>query len=762
MRNKKAFLMLLLIIPVLAILAFNSAGLFKASIEKEELHEGNTTEGKIHIFSGQTEIPNTFGTKDNPYLAYIGEWIELYQVFEEDEYAEAKATLSTTVYDNDFVQNGQNKQIVSRLGTDVWNDQLHKLNFAFEAKEEGLCRIVLHHNNDWNDSIETVYVRVLAPNTIYYKDRFRKDYVKNPGNVVTTINDNVELVALLNGNLNMDGDKPSEANFVGSGFWSWAPVTIKNEWEHVMPSKWVLKYNYVPKEGGYVSFNLGKNGDGTAGGSINVIAVQNKITLDNIKVGNKEFDHVDKHTATKMFNGYNYGDNTDHNRLSVLVGDKLYLSAEDTEGYTFESTNTDILRVVEDSKSEDGKTSIVLQGKTPGDVQVDLKNADGEVTETIYLTVKYPINVVTSVGEHYKDYTHEFLDIILTDMYHQLPFFFVTDNEGNPLYVKNGDGFYLAYMLFKGDKVTLTSYVPKSDSTKFVVDSGAKILSQKESSNLIGDLKDFKKVEAEIEILADSGLTEVTFGSEKFDINVMDQSANTNHLDFETTDGGTVKMTTIVLYPDGTKERREVLYKAYVTDIHGSKAYDEEGNVLAEISDNEYWQTSPEVFTQYESTSAYVTNDEGHLVDNNSNVIDDLVRNRLAAPIVKSRDIPLADIEKVEFKADLKLTAVSKTIIFYDENDEETSRKTEKIAPEEKTLEGISIDMNRHDIIDALNKCPDHSGLDFTVKLMIEETDTTLLKNPNTGIGLSILIITVLVLSIGSIVIIKKKKKGII
>ena len=684
----------------------------------------------IHIFSGNINMLNEYGTKEKPYIAYIGEILEFYYYFTEDEYSDARGTLGTTVYDNDFYDNNVHKQVVSRLGGDVWTDNIKKLNFAFKAENEGLCRVVLFEKDQWGDAIETVYVRVLRPDVIYYKDKYKNDWVINPQYLPVGVGEEVELLGVMSGSLRMDGDKPSTANGVGSGFWSWAPVTINNEWTKVTDNKWLLNYKYTPTEEGYVVFNLGKNGNGEAGGSINVIASQNRINIRNITIGNKYFKSVDKNTASKMFNGYGNPVNAEYNRYTVYVGDKLELYVDNVSDYTLESTDLRILRAVNDTDKYVNNIEATFQGVKPGEVAVELKDSTGRVVETLYVIVKYPINVVTSVGEYHKDYLHEYIYLFHSDMYKQLPFLFVTDNDGDPLYVKNGGGEYMTYYLYSGDELTLTTYVAKDEDTDFVLDEGIELLSKKVDDNLTGNLSGLKKITLLIKATKTSGSSTIKVGSEEFNLTIKNNEDVVHHFDFETVDGGSAKITEITVNKDKTKKVVKSVYNAYVTNVLGSKAYDKDGNILADIPYSDYWQTSPEKITQFESTSSYLTNEDGELINDKGKVISEKFRKKLVSPVLKERNIVLKDIDSVVFLSDVRLTPVSKTTIMYDAEGNEISREVEDISDEvQKDMYNLNIKMNRKDIIDALNKCPNHTGLDFTVRIELVEDLSKLIED---------------------------------
>ena len=158
--------------------------------------------------------------------------------------------------------------------------------------------------------------------------------------------------------------------------------------------------------------------------------------------------------------------------------------------------------------------------------------------------------------------------------------------------------------------------------------------------------------------------------------------------------------------------------------MNGSKVYDKDGNLLVSIPKNEYWNSSDEASTQFESTSAYVTNGDGHLIDSNNNVIDAAYIAGYINPQNKARNILLRNIDKVDFNVDILLTPVSRVRKTYklNENGEKELVKTEDLTVSSSDIEHLDdyeLSMNHTAMVDGLNKCPYHSGLDFTLKMLI-------------------------------------------
>ena len=668
---------------------------------------------KIYVFTnGGTDILNKYD-ENNPYVLSIGEEVVFYYQCETDEeYAALKAEYGSTVYDNDI---NESTKVIQRTIYDIWDDSNKRLVFGFRGSTPGTCRVVTYKKSEWGTSIETVYVKVVRPNKIYAKDSFTGEYKQNPGTISAEIGEEFEVMAVLDGNLRMNGDVPSEEAYVGSGFWSGDPISVTNEWKKLDGNKWMVTAKCKGNRVGRLKLNLAKNGTFVVDELYVNIQPQNKIKINNIKIGNQSYNDVNKNAATKMLNGKDTGNNEASNRYTVYVGNTLDISAEDASGYSFEASNTTNIKEV--STSEDGgKLVASYKGVTPGNCEINLKNSDGQIVETLYVTVKYPINVKTAISERSKDTVHEYVSTAIGWAFDASPNNFITDTSGSPLYVKNGPSATYQYFVDPGNTVVVTTYVKDGDSTTFVYSSGLEVVDESTTTEPDG----FKKITAEVKVNASSGAETVKMGNETFYIGVKNADNTVNHFDFEIADEGSYTLIETTTYTDGSKKVVKTSYDAFITRIHGSEVYNKDGELIAKLEENEYWQNNSEGQTQFEGTSAYVTNEDGNLIDENGNVIDEDVRNGRRAPLVKTRDVHFADVDSVKFIADLTLKPLKRITTMVNENGEvvEENTETENISGDINQSKQI-ITMGKRDVLDALNKCPDHSGLDFTARILI-------------------------------------------
>ena len=76
-------------------------------------------------------------------------------------------------------------------------------------------------------------------------------------------------------------------------------------------------------------------------------------------------------------------------------------------------------------------------------------------------------------------------------------------------------------------------------------------------------------------------------------------------------------------------------------------------------------------------------------------------------------------------------------------------------------MNNVEVEMNQRDIIDALNKCPSHSGLDFMMTLSIETELEKIIEsldiNPHTKSTILIILIVISITAISTMIYRKRK-----
>lgn len=499
---------------------------------------------------------------------------------------------------------------------------------------------------------------------------------------------------------------------------------------------------------------------------------------------NSSYDYVDIDTATAMITGNvtafegvhegatkwlgdmdEYADaNSAGNRFIIYVGETttVYLpegfeldgqgaqdmskprylwSSQDTgnRGGVFDDT-TIILGPNESYDSGDGKIGrkITVTGLKVGPAQIQ------SGSDVFYIDVRYPIYVVTALGEKHMNYINEYV-YTANDWWMAKDNPYVRRNETNtifgpdglPIFIKNHQSYAFGfYRLIEGQEIYLTSYTEVGDTTRFEYDYGEVSIIEQHDEIVVKDGKQYRKVTAKIKagwVDADTNGA-IKFGSEIFDLrvyNIESDSANDtgNHFDIEKTDGGLYIIT--IEDPEHPGTYIKYTFNAYVTDINGCNVYDKNNRLLEELSAGEYYERGqPENSSQYELTSAYWTDGEGNL--------------RGGFPDPKQRkSIKVSDIGSVVFDLQLELDFQGAERVdingkpvdenrnpvqkgqnkYYPTADDQISKLTE--------LASVSVDMRDQEIIDAYNKCPNHFGLDFTLKKEIYATRQVITVNKN-------------------------------
>ena len=760
---------ILLFFLTLGIFIYNSKSMM-SSVNNVKYYDGNEEEKDVLYIEPSEGVKKNTYTADNPLILTVYEEMYFHLTFNADDYNTMKENAASAVFTTDEAGNIPSNVLSQSSGDAFW-DSFGGIRFAYRAFNPGDCRVVIYNKNT-NEIYHTLYVRVIPGDTIHYRDNLLNKDLYNPSDITVDTGEELVFEAVLTGNLNMNGDVPSEENFYGSGFWSW-DVPVTNEWKRLENNKWLVTYKITTQGEGNFTIGLGKNGNGQVG-SVNIHVVQNKIELDNVNVGTYNYSHVNKNIATKMFNGFNRGDNNPYNRYAVYIGEDLKVNASVPEGYYFELANTNSMKVKTESSYANNMVSATFTAINSGDNEILLKNADGVVTETFFVQVHYPFYVDAGIGELHKDLIHEYLDIALHDFYVSHNDAVVTNPDGVPQYVKNGRDYYMFYYVFSGNSVNVVSYVNADDDIDFDYEGNLDMKNHKIETVTSGPKAGYKRISADFSVNVELSGGLVRLGNDTFVIAERNGNDEIHHFDLETADGGTFKKIEKVNYKDGYTLVTETIYSTRIDDIHGSKIYDADGELIREIKENEYWLTYPEGSTQFESTSAYLTNDEGHLIDRNNRIIDDLFRGGLASPIIVDRHIPLKTVDKVDFDVDILLTPVKRTVREYKRSEDgelelvDTTNE-EVLGTEVERLNDYILTMSHTQIVDAFNKCPYHSGLDFTIKIEFEterDSDEAIygqgLANPETMTGIKLLFAMLMIVVISFILVryFEKKKES--
>jgi pilin isopeptide linkage protein/LPXTG-motif cell wall-anchored protein len=85
------------------------------------------------------------------------------------------------------------------------------------------------------------------------------------------------------------------------------------------------------------------------------------------------------------------------------------------------------------------------------------------------------------------------------------------------------------------------------------------------------------------------------------------------------------------------------------------------------------------------------------------------------------KNFKLYDVASATFDVKLVLSPSTETVTYYSADNVQTSTQTDQISGDDIMVESAVFDLPHQSVIDAYNKCPNHGGLDFTLKADLNE-----------------------------------------
>lgn len=225
-----------------------------------------------------------------------------------------------------------------------------------------------------------------------------------------------------------------------------------------------------------------------------------------------------------------------------------------------------------------------------------------------------------------------------------------------------------------------------------------------------------------------AGLAKVDFGNNRtVYIRVLDNATEQQytHADIEISDGGKYSHTTVE-YQGSKKVTTVRVYNSYITAVNRCVLYDKDGKVIVptkttgdptdgdDISfiPDDYYQNGQPGQPQYELTSQYKIVNGQH--------IDSIKR-------YKGSDVQTALFDvKLTLKPSYQFTIT-------EENGVKTTSAETPLTGGDVVIDNALFNMDHQDVIDASNKCPNHSGLDFTIRATMALTEVEAIKSLKGG-----------------------------
>ena len=322
--------------------------------------------------------------------------------------------------------------------------------------------------------------------------------------------------------------------------------------------------------------------------------------------------------------------------------------------------------------------------------------AEEEIRETdklpVYLAdssyTKNVIYVVTALGERDKNTVHEYLP--------GLGIAGVNDGQ----YVLNSAE--APYILQIGDTVELCIYADGSDTNTFWSSPSGALTTVSESYVI---LEDGTRKGTKTYRTNQVGDAVIHYGDQSFYITVPDPNQTLadfhfDHADIEITDGGYYEVTRTVTDHSGRQVTTRQIFDSYITMVNHCYIYDESKSVIMHYESSDYEAHGTPGETQYELTSKYRCMNK------------------------EEKWFKRDEIETAQFDVQLLLKPRTQIVTITDNGTVVSQTETDisdSTGASDITIPSAVFDMNHRSVIDANNKCPDHSGLDFNLMANVNE-----------------------------------------
>ncbi len=300
---------------------------------------------------------------------------------------------------------------------------------------------------------------------------------------------------------------------------------------------------------------------------------------------------------------------------------------------------------------------------------------------------KNVIYVKTALGERSKDMVHEWLDLGLPG-----------ENDGK--YFKNSKE--SPYILQVGDTVELCIYTDSSNTDTFWSSPPGAMTAVSESYPPQADgsrkvVKEYKPNQI--------GDMQVHFVDQVFYINVPDPTQELkdfhyDHADIEITDGGFYEIKRTVTDQNGNQVTTRQIFDSYITGVNHCYIYGADGSVIKTYESTDYEAHGTPGETQYELTSKF------------------------RCMLASDKWVKRSEVDHAQFDVQLllkprkQIETVTKNGVQISQTETDISDST---GESDVTILSAEFTMNHRSVVDANNKCPDHSGLDFNLMANVNQ-----------------------------------------
>ncbi len=381
---------------------------------------------------------------------------------------------------------------------------------------------------------------------------------------------------------------------------------------------------------------------------------------------------------------------------SAVGVDITFISPEGEEIEPKEGSSVDVsIMLPEEAKIEN--ENLCLLHQVDEETIEHIEDAKVEDEKVVFTTESFSIYVMTNLGPVDKDKVHETLR---PDEYHDVYFGPAVEWwEEKPVYYPNGN--YdndSPYVLHVGESVTLigigTANNMTSEWDRDHEGNPRENIIDIQSGPIVETLENGQLKVTKTYVARSVGSGVIHYGDENFYYKVKEKEEGT-HSDIEIADGGYLNETSITYDDNGNMIKTTIVYDTIVMDVDHCEVYDGESepNMLALYTSDYYENFGTPGSTQYEITSAW---------------------NALKPEL----NMPRFEIEKADHVMFyLKMGFFPTKIITSINNGEEMVRNlSEGEYPPVLPDDIYVFRMEKRSLIDALNKCPNHTGFDFNLR----------------------------------------------
>lgn len=298
---------------------------------------------------------------------------------------------------------------------------------------------------------------------------------------------------------------------------------------------------------------------------------------------------------------------------------------------------------------------------------------------------KNVIYVKTALGERSKDAVHE--------------------NLGDGKYIPNSEK--NPYILQVGDTVELCIYTDNSNPSRWSVSNpDGKVFSTPTETHTVlpdGTHKFERTYQA-----SGAGKGTIRLGDQDFYVSVPNPNQDKkdfhyDHADIEITDGGYYEIERTVTDPNGNQVTTRQIFDSYISGVNHCYIYKADGTSIMTYESTDYESHGKPGETQYELTSKFSCSGK------------------------ENKWVKCSEVDHAQFDVQLLLKP-RKQIVTVTKDGKQISQKETDISDStgksDVTIHSAVFTMNHRSVVDANNKCPNHSGLDFSLMANVSQIIT--------------------------------------